>query len=110
VSEHGGGRILRVTLADGRFTVLAEGLDGPEGVARAPDGSLVVAEVGAKRILRIDPADGTRTVLAEDAPIGYPAPPGTPGAYVPTGVAAAGDGSVLFSSDMDAAIYRLVAD
>jgi sugar lactone lactonase YvrE len=110
VSEHGGGRILRVTLADGRFTVLAEGLDGPEGVARAPDGSVVVAEVGAKRILRIDPADGTRTVLAEDAPIGYPAPPGTPGAYVPTGVAAAGDGSVLFSSDVDAAIYRLVAD
>jgi sugar lactone lactonase YvrE len=110
VSEHGGGRILRVTLGDGRFTVLAEGLDGPEGVARAPDGSLVVAEVGAKRILRIDPDDGTRTVLAADAPIGYPAPPGTPGAYVPTGVAAAGDGSVLFSSDVDAAIYRLRTD
>lgn len=110
VSEHGGGRILRVALADGRFTVLAEGLDGPEGVARAQDGSLVVAEVGAKRILRIDPDDGSRTVLAADAPIGYPAPPGTPGAYVPTGVAAAGDGSVLFSSDVDAAIYRLRRD
>lgn len=110
VSEHGAGRILRVTLGDGRFAVLAEGLDGPEGVARAQDGSLLVAEVGAKRILRIDPEDGSRTTLAADAPIGYPAPPGTPGAYVPTGVAAAGDGSVLFSSDVDAAIYRLRRD
>jgi sugar lactone lactonase YvrE len=110
VSEHGAGRILRVSLGDGRFAVLAEGLDGPEGVARARDGSLLVAEVGAQRILRIDPEDGTRTVLAADAPIGYPAPPGTPGAYVPTGVAAAGDGSVLFSSDVDAAIYRLRMD
>ena len=48
----------------------------PEGIAVAPDGKLVVAEVGAKRIVSIDPKDGTITEIAANLPIGLPAAPG----------------------------------
>ena len=36
--------------------MVAKDLKGPEGIALAPDGKLIVAEVGAKRIIQIDPA------------------------------------------------------
>ncbi len=36
--------------------MVAKDLKGPEGIALAPDGKLIVAEVGAKRINPIDPA------------------------------------------------------
>ncbi|MEE4361044.1 MAG: SMP-30/gluconolactonase/LRE family protein [Pseudomonadales bacterium] len=108
VSEATSGRVVRIELDTGARTVLAEGLSAPEGIARSGDGALIVAEVGARRILRIDPEDGQRQVLAAELPIGFPAPPGVPAAYIPTGVAAAPDGSILFSSDLEAAIHRLV--
>ncbi|HSG89124.1 MAG TPA: hypothetical protein VLA56_07925 [Pseudomonadales bacterium] len=109
VSESGAGRILRIRLDDGARTVVAEGLDGPEGFARMADGALVVANVGARSIVRVDPASGVLTVLRGDLPIGFEAPAGSPEAYLLTGVVVAADGSVLFSADRDAAVYRLSA-
>lgn len=108
VSESGGGRVVRIALETGAVEVVVDGLDAPEGIAIAPDGAIAVAEVGAGRILRVDPADGTRTVLDEAAPIGFPAPAGAPTAYIPTGLAVAPDGSVVYSADQEAGIYRLV--
>ncbi|MGT2439136.1 hypothetical protein ACU4GH_28995 [Bradyrhizobium betae] len=36
----------------------------PEGIARAGDGTLIVAEVGAKRLIAIAPESGTVTEIA----------------------------------------------
>ena len=46
--------------SNGEKTVIAKDLKMPEGIALAPDGKLIVAEVGAKRIVQIDPAKRNR--------------------------------------------------
>jgi pimeloyl-ACP methyl ester carboxylesterase len=52
---------------NGEKTVVAKDLKMPEGIALAPDGMLVVAEVGAKRIVQINPKDGAITEIAANA-------------------------------------------
>ena len=101
------GRLTRVALADGRKSVVAEGLALPEGVAQTPWGSFIVAETGAARLTEIDPASGARRTVADQLPIGLPAGPGMPPPYVPTGVAVGADGQVYFSADRNNAIYRI---
>ncbi|MDZ7826250.1 MAG: hypothetical protein U5R48_09845 [Gammaproteobacteria bacterium] len=109
VSEYGAGRIVRIDLASGITRTVAGGFDAPEGFAMMENGDLVVADTGAGALIRVEPSTGARSVLREDLPIGYPAPPGAPEAYIPTGVAVAPDGSVLVSSDVEAGILRLTA-
>ena len=101
------GAIVRVALESGLVTVVASGLQGPEGLDIAPDGRIVVAEVGAKRLVSIDPADGTLEVLAENLPIGLPAPAGALPSYTPTGVAVSDSGTIYLSSDLEDAVYRI---
>ena len=71
---------------NGVKTVVAKDLKMPEGIALAPDGKLVVAEVGAKRIVQIDPANGTVTEIAANLPIGLAGAPGGLPTNIPTGV------------------------
>ena len=66
--------------------MIAKDLKGPEGIALAPDGKLIVAEVGAKRIVSIDPVSGAVTEIAGNLPIGLPAAPGGLPSNIPTGV------------------------
>lgn len=47
-------------------TTLADGLDGPVGLARANSGALLVTEAYGGRLLSIDPATGAKTELARD--------------------------------------------
>ena len=56
-------------------TVVAKDLKMPEGIALAPDGKLIVAEVGAKRVISIDPPNGAVTEIAGNLPIGLVAAP-----------------------------------
>jgi sugar lactone lactonase YvrE len=109
VSEYGAGRVVRIDLASGITRTVAGGFDAPEGFALLENGDLVVADTGVGALIRVDPSTGARTILRRDLPIGYPAPPGAPEAYIPTGVAVAPDGSVLVSSDVEGSILRLTA-
>jgi sugar lactone lactonase YvrE len=93
--------------ANGEKTVIAKDLKGPEGIALAPDGKLIVAEVGAKRIIQIDPANGTVTEIAANLPIGLPAAPGGLPSNIPTGVGVGASGVIYFSSDVENAIYKV---
>jgi DNA-binding beta-propeller fold protein YncE len=88
--------------------VAAKDLKGPEGIAVAPDGKLIVAEVGAKRIVSIDPASGAITEIAGNLPIGLPAAPGELPSNIPTGVGVGATGVIYFSSDIENAIYKVV--
>ncbi len=79
----------------------------PEGIALAPDGKLIVAEVGAKRLVEIDPQSGTVSEIAGNLPIGLVgAPSGLP-TNIPTGVGVGASGTIYFSSDIENAIYKV---
>jgi len=101
------GNLVRVNMADGSKTTVAEGLALPEGVAQTPWGSFIVAESAAKRLVEIDPANGSRRTVADNLPIGMPGGAGMPPPYVVTGVAVGADGSIYMSADLNNAIYRI---
>ena len=105
ISERGAGQVRRVNLADGRATVVAEGLQAPEGLTRTLDGTLLIADVDQRAVFAVE--GGKLRTIAEDLPIGFEAPPGTPAAFIPTGLATLGDGSVLLSADQNASVLRL---
>ena len=92
---------------NGEKTVVAKDLKMPEGIAVAPDGKLIVAEVGAKRIIQIDPEKGTVTEIAANLPIGLAGAPGGLPTNIPTGVGVGATGTIYFSSDIENAIYKV---
>lgn len=108
VTEVRSGKVTRVRLSDGAKSTVAKGLKAPEGIARHPDGGLIIAEVGRKRLVRIEPATGRLTVLASNLRIGLPESAGLPLGYMPTGVAVGGSGTIYLTSDIESALYRFV--
>ncbi len=101
------GNLVKVDPANGAKTVVATGLQLPEGVAQTPWGTFIVAEAAATRLTEFDPQTDTRSTVAENLPIGLAGAPGMWRAYVPTGVSVAGDGSIYFSANRNNAIYRV---
>ncbi len=107
-SETKGGRISRLTDSGG-VEVVIDGLENPEGFAFLADGKIAVAEVAAHRITIADPATGEKTVIASDLPFGI-VPAEGPEVFLPTGITATPDGSIYFSSDYLAQVFRLSAN
>lgn len=106
VTEAFAGQVSKIETT-GEKSVVAKDLKMPEGIALAPDGMLVVAEVGAKRIIQIDPANGTVTEIAANLPIGLAGAPGGLPSNIPTGVGVGASGVIYFSSDIENAIYKI---
>jgi len=107
VALHGSGRVERVGLEDGARELVARDLEAPEGLAVGPEGRLFVSEGGAARITRVDPQAGRQEVIASGLPLGLDVQGSMPGPGLFSGIAVAADGSVYFSSDIEAALYRL---
>jgi sugar lactone lactonase YvrE len=82
--------------SNGEKTIIAHDLKMPEGIALAPNGRLIVAEVGAKRIVEIDPATGAITEIAGNLPIGLAGAPGGLPTNIPTGVGVGRRGRSIF--------------
>lgn len=102
------GDVSRVDLATDTRTLVARKLKRPEGIALAPDGRLIVAEVGAKRIVAIDPAGKVKMeVLANDLAIGLDVGNQVPAPFLPTGVAVTKDGAIYVTGDVDNTLYRI---
>jgi sugar lactone lactonase YvrE len=106
VTEAFAGQVSKVE-SNGEKTVLAKDLKMPEGIAMAPDGKLIVAEVGAKRIVEIDPQTGTVTEIAGKLPIGLVGAPGGLPTNIPTGVGVGASGTIYFSSNIENTIYKV---
>lgn len=88
-------------------TVVATGLDRPEGLARARDGRLLVAETGARRLLALPRVGGAAETLASHLPIGFQ-PGGQPDdPFLPTGVAVDAAGAIWIACDLDNSLLRL---
>jgi len=107
VTEAFAGQVSKIE-TNGEKSVVVNDLKMPEGIALAPDGMLVVAEVGARRIIQIDPAKGTVTEIAANLPIGLPGTPGGLPTNIPTGVGVGASGTIYFSSDIENAIYKIM--
>jgi sugar lactone lactonase YvrE len=106
VTEAFAGQVSKIE-SNGEKSVVAKDLKMPEGIALAPDGMLVVAEVGAKRIVQIDPVKGTVTEIAANLPIGLAGAPGGLPTNIPTGVGVGASGTIYFSSNIENAIYKI---
>ena len=106
VTEAFAGQVSKIE-SNGEKTVVAKDLKMPEGIALAPDGKLIVAEVGAKRIVEIDPDTGNVSEIAGNLPIGLVGPPGGLPTNIPTGVGVGTSGTIYFSSDIENAIYKV---
>jgi len=106
VTEAFAGQVSKVA-SNGEKTILAKDLKMPEGIALAPDGKLVVAEVGAKRLVEVDPQTGKVTEIAGNLPIGLVGAPGGLPTNIPTGVGVGATGTIYFSSDIENAIYKV---
>lgn len=102
-----GGRLLEVDIDDGDTTVIAEGLDKPEGFDVTTDGHIVLAEVGKQRVVRIDPDNGEISEIVRNLAIGLEAAENTPPGYIQTGVAVSEAGNIYVTSDLNTALYKI---
>ena len=78
---------------------VATGLAFPEGMAVAPDGSLLVIETGAGRLSRIDLATGEVSTVAEELKVGLPDTKGFP--PMMSSVAVGPSGTIYIASDIN---------
>jgi hypothetical protein len=74
--------------------VVASGLKGPEGLAVAPDGSLLVVEALAGKLSRIILPAGTVSAVAEGLELGAAGPPTMPPVWIFDGVAVGPSGAI----------------
>jgi len=102
VSDLATGMVLQL-VADGKLLEkpipVATGLAFPEGMAVAPDGSLLVIETGAERLLRIDLATGKVSTVAEEIKVGLPDTKGFPPML--SSVAVGPSGTIYIASDIN---------
>jgi sugar lactone lactonase YvrE len=105
VSEYTTGKITRVATPGNDRTTVISGLRAPEGIALAPDGRLIVAEVGARRVLAVNLSTGAAEILADNLAIGLGGSGSGPN--LPTGVAVGKDGAIYVTGDVDNVLYRL---
>ena len=101
VANTGAGTVLRVT-PSGASTVVAEGLEGPTGLAWA-DGTLYIAETDGERILML--RDGAVSVLAGSGAQGDADGAAAEASFAaPQGLAVGADGAVYVADTANAAV------
>ena len=104
VSDWATGMVLQL-VADGQALEkpipVATGLAFPEGMAVAPDGSLLVVETGAGRLSRIDLVTGKVSTVAEELKVGLPGIKGMPPTWMFNGVAVSPSGTIYLTSDIN---------
>jgi sugar lactone lactonase YvrE len=94
------GTIFRIA-EDGVFvapTPVATGLAGPEGLAVAPDGSLLVVEAFLHRVSHVDLETGAVTPLVEELELGVPGPPTMPPIWLFDGIAVGPSGAIYVAA------------
>jgi sugar lactone lactonase YvrE len=101
------GNLVRIDLATGARSLVADKLAMPEGLAQTPWGSFIVAETLAARLTEIDPVSGSRRTVADQLPIGLEGGPGMPPPYNVTGVDVGDDGVIYVSADRNNAVLKI---
>jgi DNA-binding beta-propeller fold protein YncE len=86
--------------------VVASGLKGPEGMAVAPDGSLLVVVNLAGRLSSLSPETGAINSVAEQLELGIPGPPNNP-IWILDSVAVGPSGAIYVGGDKANVVYRI---
>jgi sugar lactone lactonase YvrE len=110
VAEWATGRILQVVDKGWPLDVpkeIATGLAGPEGMALAPDGNLLVVESHAGRLVSVNPTTGALTVIASDLALGVPGPQAAPPLWFFNGVTVSPTGTIYVTGDTANVLYRI---
>lgn len=107
VTETRAGRVTEFRLDRFETKEIASGLKQPEGIALLGDGRLAVAEVGLRRLVAIDPKTGDIEVMADNLAIGLAADTAGGEPHTITDVAAAPDGTLYLSADVDRTVMRV---
>ncbi len=102
----GTGKIWQIEFDPPNETIVAEGLDGPEGLALDNQGRLLVVEAGASRLSRIDLSTGDVTVLVEGLDLFGPGL-GVPPTWGFDGVAVGPSGDIYVSGAGATVIYKV---
>ncbi len=87
--------------------VVASGLKGPEGLAVAPDGSLLVVESLADKLSRITLPGGAVSTVAEGLEVGAAGPPTMPPVWILDGVAVGPSGAIYVGGGKMNVLYRI---
>jgi glucose/arabinose dehydrogenase len=107
VTEASAGRVSTFRLDRYETRTVASGLDRPEGVALLADGRLAVVEAGAGRLVALDPADGALEVLVDGLPVHRAAANAVDQGFTVSDVAAAPNGTLYVSSDVERTVLRV---
>ncbi len=86
---------------------VATNLSAPEGLAVAPDGSLLVVETGAGRLSSIDLETGEVKTVAEGLLLGAEGAEGYPPTWIFNGVAVGPSGVIYITGDIANVLYRI---
>jgi glucose/arabinose dehydrogenase len=86
--------------------VVANGLRGPEGMAVAPDGTLLVVESQAGRLSRINLRSGAVSSVAKKLELGFPGTAHIP-SWILDGVAVGPSGAIYVGGDKANVVYRI---
>ncbi|MCB2107483.1 MAG: hypothetical protein KDE14_07275 [Rhodobacteraceae bacterium] len=106
VTETTSGALTRIDVTTNTAVAVAMGRNQPEGLAALPDGRFAVAEAGARRLSIVNPETGTIQVIADELPIGQMFTRAPEPVYLPTGVAADGDGVIYVACDRDNSVLK----
>jgi sugar lactone lactonase YvrE len=113
ITDRAAGQVLKV-LSEGEpnWTPLpvAIGLQQPEGLAVAPDGSLLVVESGSSSLLRIPVGSAEAEPIVTGLALGLEGPPTAPAVWIYSDVTVTPDGLVYISGDRDNVVYRISLD
>jgi glucose/arabinose dehydrogenase len=109
VGDRAAGQVLQVLENDQEIQpprVVADGLEGPEGMDFGEDGRLFVVEADAGRVVVIDLETGDREILAEGLNLHLEPQPGFPPSLVFNGIAV-GDRRAFVTGDRESLLYRI---
>ena len=110
VSDWATGMVLQI-VADGELLSepkpVATELSAPEGLAVAPDGSLLVVETGVGRVSSIDLETGKVSTVAEGLELGAQGAEGYPPTWIFNGVAVGSSGVIYVTGDIANVLYRI---
>jgi sugar lactone lactonase YvrE len=87
--------------------VVASGLQGPEGLAVARDGGLLVVEGAAGRLSRIELPAGKVSTVADGLELGAAGPPTVPPVWMLDSVAVGPSGAIYVGGDKANVLYRI---
>jgi sugar lactone lactonase YvrE len=103
------GTVVQIVKAGQRLTppaVVASGLGGPEGMAVAPDGTLLVVESQVGKLSRINLQSGAVSSVAEKLELGLPGIANMP-SWILDGVVVGPSGAIYVGGDKANVVYRI---